>query len=43
VSGGNLTPAEGEAISALIERLVNAIEVSDLEERVRRLERAAAR
>ena len=43
VAAGELTPSEGEAISALIDRLVRAIEIADLEERVQRLEIRASR
>jgi hypothetical protein len=41
VSAGDLTPAEGDAISKLLDRYLRTLEHVDLEQRVAKLERAA--
>ena len=42
VAEGSLTPSEGEAVSTLPDRYLRAIEINDLEARIRRLEGASA-
>jgi hypothetical protein len=41
VSEGDLTPAEGDAISKLLDRYLRTLEHVDLEQRIAKLERAA--
>ena len=38
VAGGELTPAEGQSIAAIVDRLQSALALTDIEQRLQRLE-----